>query len=74
MQSKIKNQSIIRLHFDIHENSAKHRNDVDSISKTLKIDKCEKSKRNEKVNLINQKFENKRANRRKHKKATKIFN
>ena len=58
-----KNQSIIRLHFDIHENSAKHRNDIDSTSKTLKINKREKSKRDKKKSLINQKFENKETNK-----------
>ena len=52
-KSKIKNKSIIRSYFSIHEVSIENCNNVDSISKTVKVNKRRKNQRNEKENLIN---------------------
>ena len=49
MQSKIKNQLIIRSHFDVHKTAINYRNDVDNISKNVISNKCKKNERNEKI-------------------------
>ena len=73
LHDKIKDQFIIRSHFEIYEISFKHRIKINNTSINMKINKGRTNETNEKRDVFDKKFENKTTNKRYHKKITKVF-